>query len=88
MSSLTQARKQTLTVLRQYISGEFKPRNLLERFPDYGDDELLDSVINVFCEPLSDNGDMLSWNDVANVSISAIQEAWSVERFLRALEGE
>jgi hypothetical protein len=86
MLSASEARKETIAVLKDYLRGNIAPKDLISKFPDYVEDELLDNIVNVFCEPLSDNEGISSWEDVAEISIRAIEQSWSPDNFENALQ--
>jgi hypothetical protein len=73
-------RKETILILEKYLSGEILPSKILGYFPNYEDDELLESVINSFSEPLRDTG-YTSWEEFTKVCIKALKENWSLEKF-------
>lgn len=79
-------RQETILLLENYLTGEVLPSEILECFPDYRDDELLESVINSFSEPLRDTG-YTSWEAFTKVCIAALKENWSLEEFDRFPEG-
>ena len=84
---MSEHREKAILDLQKYIDGEIKPEELLSNLPNvYEDDELLDDIINTFCEPLSDYKAMSSWNEIAQVSIRALKEDWSVDFFVRVLD--
>ena len=86
-TKMNEHRKKAILVLQKYIEGEIKPEELLSNLPNvYDADELLDDIINTFCEPLSDYKGMASWNEIAQVSIRALKEDWSVDFFVRVLD--
>ena len=78
-------RKQSILVLEKYLSGDIPSSEILRHFPDYGDDELLESVINSFSEPLRDTG-YTTWEEFTKVCITALRENWSLEKFDRLPE--
>ena len=72
MYSITNARKKAITTLQNYLKDTIPPRKFIDIFPNV-DDELLHNILNVFCEPLRDNPGMSSWEEVARISIRAIE---------------
>ena len=75
-----QARKETISILEKHLSGDIPSSKILKCFPDYKKDELLESVINSFCEPLQDTG-YSSWKEFTRICIKALKENWSLEKF-------
>ncbi len=81
-------------LLREYCQGALSGRELIRRWPEYNYDEdpslgdLLDDVVNVFCEPESfQKGEWAdTYEKVAQVAIEAIEGAWSAEQFWHAAE--
>ena len=84
---MTEHRKEAIVALKRYIDGEIKPKELLPMFQHaYEGDELLEVIINTFCEPLDDYTAISSWDEIAQVSIRAIEHDWSPDFFSRVLE--
>lgn len=73
-------RKETIAILESYLLGEILPSEILMHFPDYENDELLESIINSYSEPLQDTG-CSSWEEFTKICITALKENWSLEKF-------
>ncbi|MBN1124307.1 MAG: hypothetical protein JXA82_04810 [Sedimentisphaerales bacterium] len=86
MDKIPAHRLETIRLLEKYQRGEVKPRQLLGKFPQYEDDELMAAVINLFCEPLSDSTKTGSWDPVIATAIMAIEQGWSEEQMHDHLE--
>jgi hypothetical protein len=79
------ARHEAILVLEKYLSGDVPATKVLSCLPDYGEDELLESIVNSFSEPLRDTG-CSSWEVFTKICINALKENWSVEKFDNELE--
>ena len=78
-------RQEMILLLEKHLSGSISGAKFLKCFPDYGDDELLESVVNSFFEPLQDTG-YSSWETFTKVCITALKENWSLEKFDNHIE--
>ena len=87
MCEMTEARKKTLAVLEDHLKGNIAAKDLVSRLPNYyEEDELLDDIINTFCEPLTHNAGVASWDEVVELTIMALKENWTTEMLDNALE--
>jgi hypothetical protein len=73
-------RSEAISVLEGHLPKDIPSSKVLKLLPDYGDDELLESVINSYSEPLRDIG-APSWEEFTKTCITALQEDWSLEKF-------
>lgn len=79
-------RKYLVDLLEKYIDGQIPPKKFLSLCPSGCDDDLVNSIFNIFCEPLSDWTKDKTWNDVANLCIKAIKENWTEEKLFDTLD--
>ena len=86
MSNKYDIREEVKKILIEYLKGRFKDKDFLKKIPEYEDDKLLDDIINTFCEPLQDNPAMKNWEQIVAISIKALEENWTVERYNEVLE--
>ena len=46
---------------------------------------MLEFIVNIFCEPLCDYKAVSSWNEIAQISIRAIEENWDTNLLVNIL---
>ncbi len=73
-------RNDAILILKRYLSKDIPCSKVLDLLPDFGDDELLESVINSYSEPLQDTG-CPNWEEFTKSCIKALEEDWSLEKF-------
>jgi len=80
---MNEVREQVLELLRGYIEDTVSHEELVKRWPKRYRDDVLDCIVNDFCEPFPA---LRTYRDGARLGVRAIEGDWSLDEYDKVLD--